>query len=127
MSLDNSLSVLVVDDDPALVRMVRLCLVSDGYIVETAADGLQGLDRLEARRFDAIVLDLQMPNMDGRTFFREIRSRGNTTPVLLLSAYGAENAREELGAEAAIAKPFEPDVLTSAVRQLIEELTSTLP
>ena len=103
--------------------MVRLCLASDGYRVETAADGLQGLTRLENGQFDAIVLDLQMPRMDGRAFFREIRSRGYATPVLLLSAYGAENARAELQAEAAIAKPFDPDDLTSAVRHLIEALS----
>jgi two-component system response regulator MprA len=101
--------------------MLRLCLASDGFSVDTAEDGFQGLDRLAAQEFDAVVLDLQMPRMDGRTFFREMRSRGHTAPVLILSAYGAEAARDELNAEGAVAKPFDPDVLTATVRKVIAD------
>jgi CheY-like chemotaxis protein len=99
--------------------MMRLCLVSDGLSAATAADGLEALAKLGQESFDAIVLDLQMPRMDGRSFFRELRARGNTTPVLILSAYGAQAARRELGAEASVAKPFDPEVLVDAVRQLL--------
>jgi DNA-binding response OmpR family regulator len=100
--------VLVIDDDRALLRMARLALVSDAMQVETAGDGLEGLEKLESDSFDVIVLDLQMPRMDGRSFYREIRSRGVGTPVVILSAYGAEAARNELGADGAISKPFDP-------------------
>jgi DNA-binding response OmpR family regulator len=113
------LSILVVDDDPALVRMVRLAFVSAGIEVVSAADGLEGLDAIESRPVDAIVLDLQMPRMDGRAFLRELRRRGNATPVIILSAYGAEQARRELQAEAALEKPFDPDVLIGRVRTLM--------
>ncbi|MND05640.1 DNA-binding transcriptional regulator QseB [compost metagenome] len=61
-----------------------------------------------------------MPRMDGRAFFREIRARGNQTPVLILSAYGATAARDELRAEAALRKPFDPDALVEEVRKLLE-------
>jgi DNA-binding response OmpR family regulator len=111
--------VLVIDDDPALVRMIRLALLSEGLAVDTAADGLLGLEATERANYDLIVLDLQMPNMDGRAFFREFRARGGTTPVLLLSAYGAQDARHELGAQAAIAKPFDPAVLVRTVRTIL--------
>jgi len=99
--------------------MVRLALVSDGFEVETAGDGIEGLDCMQQRMFDVVVVDLQMPRMDGRTFHRELRARGYRTPVVILSAYGAEAAGEELGAEAAVSKPFDPDALTAAVRRLL--------
>ena len=117
MSADSP-HVLVIDDDAALVRMIRLSLESEGYAVTTAPDGLNGLEELAQKNPDVIVLDLQMPRMDGRSFFTEIRSRGYQTPVLILSAYGAERARMELNANAAVNKPFDPEVLTSAVERL---------
>jgi DNA-binding response OmpR family regulator len=111
--------VLVIDDDPALVRMIRLALLSEGMVVETASDGLLGLEATERTTYNLIVLDLQMPNLDGRGFFREFRARGGTTPVVLLSAYGAQDARQELGAEAAVTKPFDPAVLLRVVRTIL--------
>ena len=111
--------VLVVDDDPALVRMIRLALLSEGLDVDTAADGLLGLEATDRTTYALIVLDLQMPNLDGRGFFREFRARGGSTPIVLLSAYGAQDARLELGAEAAVTKPFDPSVLLRVVRSLL--------
>jgi len=99
--------------------MIRLVLLSEGLSVDTAVDGLNGLEKATADTFDVIVLDLQMPNMDGRQFFREIRARGDTTPVVILSAYGAQAAKAELNAEAAVSKPFDPNVLIGAVRALL--------
>lgn len=111
--------VLMVDDDPALSRMVRLNLLSEGFRVQMAIHGADGLNSVAKHEPDVIVLDLQMPVMDGRTFFRELRSRGCATPVIVLSAYGAENARQEMGAEASIGKPFDPIDLVSAIRRVI--------
>jgi DNA-binding response OmpR family regulator len=113
--------VLLIDDDPALVRMIRLALLSEGLEVETAADGVLGLEAAERGQYDIIVLDLQMPNLDGRGFYREYRARGGTTPVVLLSAYGAQSARQELNAEAAVTKPFDPVVLIRIIRTLLPE------
>ena len=113
--------VLLIDDDPALVRMIRLALLSEGLEVDTAADGLLGLEAAERGQYDIIVLDLQMPNLDGRGFYREYRARGGTTPVVLLSAYGAQSARVELNAEAAVTKPFDPVVLIRIIRSLLPE------
>jgi len=113
--------VLLIDDDPALVRMIRLALLSEGLEVDTAEDGLLGLEAVERGQYDIIVLDLQMPNLDGRGFYREYRARGGTTPVVLLSAYGAQSARVELNAEAAVTKPFDPVVLIRIIRTLLPE------
>jgi DNA-binding response OmpR family regulator len=111
--------ILVLDDDPALVRVVRLALLSEGFTVAVAVDGVQGLEMIEANGYDLLVLDLQMPRMDGRTFYRELRARGFNIPVLLLSAFGAHAARRELMAEDALDKPFDTDDLVSRIRDLL--------
>jgi two-component system alkaline phosphatase synthesis response regulator PhoP len=111
--------VLLVDDDAALIRMMRLCFLTEGFEVLTARDGVEGLERLATSSVDVVILDLQMPRKDGRSFYRELRSRGDRTPVIILSAYGAEAARAELGAEACVSKPFDPEDLLSRTREVI--------
>jgi two-component system alkaline phosphatase synthesis response regulator PhoP len=116
---NGDIRVLVVDDDEALLRMVRLTLSSAGCLVTTAGSGIEGLDRLdEDDDYDVIVLDLQMPRMDGRSFYHEMRERGHRPEVVVLSAYGAQEARRELGASAAVSKPFDPDYLVETVRRV---------
>ena len=116
-----SARILVIDDDPSLLRMLRLSLLSDGFDVTTAQNGLEALNKLQEQdgNVDVIVLDLQMPVMDGRTFYREMRANGYSTPVLVLSAYRADDARRELGAEASLNKPFDPDLLVQSLRELV--------
>jgi two-component system response regulator MprA len=110
--------VLLIDDDARLVRMTALALLSDGLSVFTAGNGQEGLVQLAEHEVDVIVLDLQMPVMDGRAFYQALRLQGYRTPVVILSAYGAEGARQELGAEQALAKPFDPEVLIGVVNEL---------
>jgi DNA-binding response OmpR family regulator len=114
------LRILVIDDDPSLLRSIRLVLTLEGYDVITAVDGIDGLEHVAQNPFDAIVLDLSMPRMDGRTFYRELRDRGHDTPVLILSAYGADGARAELQAQAALDKPFDPDNLVETLREMLD-------
>jgi CheY-like chemotaxis protein len=111
--------ILVVDDDPGLMRLVSAILRSAGYVVTTAADGSEALETMRSAEVDAIVLDLRMPVLDGRAFYRELRASGNHTPVLIASAYGARDAQIELGAQGAIGKPFEPDALLAAVARVL--------
>lgn len=114
-----TIEVLIVDDDPAISKMMRLNLVSEGFGVRTAIHGADGLTSVAEHEPDVIVLDLQMPVMDGRTFFRELRARGCDIPVIVLSAYGADSARLELGAEASMGKPFDPMDLVTTIRRVI--------
>jgi DNA-binding response OmpR family regulator len=109
----------VVDDDQALLRTIRLTLVTAGYAVETASNGALALQQLEDQRFDLVVLDLQMPGLDGRGVVLEMRKRNLTTPVLILSAYGAEAAAAELRVASAVAKPFDVDDLVEEIRKLL--------
>ena len=112
-------TVLIVDDDAAVRRMMALTLRDSGFDVTSASDGVQALDKMDEGAPDAIVLDLEMPQMDGRTFFREMRSRGYTQPVVIVSAHGARVAHRELGANAWLAKPFDPDALVSGIQSVL--------
>src|SRR5262245_31078257 len=111
---------MVVDDDLALARMLRILFQSEGYDVVMAHDGRQALAKLGAGAPSLVVLDLQMPVLDGRAFYREFRRLGYQAPVLLLSAYNSEAAREELGVEASFGKPCDPEQVALLAKRLIE-------
>jgi DNA-binding response OmpR family regulator len=117
----NKQHVLVVDDDSSLVRLLHVLLASEGYDVATADNGKNGLDKLTADGFDLIILDLQMPVLDGKGFYKQMRELGYKTPVLILSAYGGSAARNELKADAVLTKPFEPDELLDKVHDLLPQ------
>jgi len=111
--------VLIVDDDAALLTLMRILLATSGYQVELAHDGLEALSLLAGNSYDVIILDLEMPRMNGRAFFREYRLRGGEAPILLVSAYGAEEATRELGAQGFVSKPFEPDNLVRKIETVL--------
>lgn len=112
-------AVLIVDDDRNLTVFLTTVLTLEGHQVVTAADGESALELLKSQAVDVIVLDLRMPRMDGRAFFRELRSRGDNTPVLIASAFGAREAQWELGAEGAVEKPFTPETLARAIHEVL--------
>jgi len=108
-----------VDDDEAMLRMIRLTLISEGYGVMTAVDGFEGLQALANNDFALVVLDLQMPNMDGRTMYAEMKRLGIEIPVVVVSAYGADAARAELKAAGALSKPFDTAVLLTRIHDIL--------
>ena len=117
--------VFVVDDDSALGRLSRLILQTEGFEVEaftSPAEALADLGNDSHPNPAAIVLDLNMPDIDGREFYRRAREMGYTSPVLILSAYGAREAQQELGAEASLAKPFDPAALASTLKGVLYSL-----
>jgi DNA-binding response OmpR family regulator len=114
------LRVLVIDDEQPIGELIALALTLEGVAVYMAANGQEGLDEINtnAWSFDVIILDLLMPVMDGRTFYRRLHELPAPPPVLLLSAQGATEAQRELGAAASMAKPFDPQELVSRVLAL---------
>lgn len=111
--------VLIVDDDPIVRRLVRLTLTDEGYDVAVAEDGEEAIRLASETPPDVIVLDLEMPRLDGRAAFRELRERGVRAPILVLSANGAHAAKQELSAEGAMDKPFDPLELVRRLERLL--------
>ncbi|WP_084718313.1 response regulator transcription factor [Streptacidiphilus carbonis] len=114
--------ILVVDDEPALRDALESSLAFEGYEVTTASDGLEALDAIAEKSPDLVLLDVMMPRMDGLTTVRRLRSRGDTVPVLMLTARDAVGDRVtglDVGADDYLAKPFELDELLARVRALL--------
>lgn len=116
--------VLIVDDDPGLREFLRVNLEADGCVVREAASAEEGLAALEEEAPDLILLDVQMPRMDGFEMLRRVRERHGieTIPVVMFSGKvdeAAEAAAEEAGAQAFIGKPFDPAQLLASTRQLL--------
>jgi two-component system OmpR family response regulator len=113
--------VLVIEDEPDLLRVLGQSLREAGYAVDEAADGREGLFKGGTGEYDAIILDIMLPRMDGFTVLRELR-KSKTTPVLILTARDGVNDRVrglDSGADDYLTKPFELAELLARVRALI--------
>jgi two-component system response regulator MprA len=114
--------VLVVDDEPAVRRALERALKLDSYDVELAADGEEALDRLVQSEIDAVILDIGMPRLDGLEVCRRMRTAGDRTPVLMLTAREAIDDRVEgldVGADDYLVKPFALRELQARLRALL--------
>jgi two-component system KDP operon response regulator KdpE len=121
--------ILVVDDEPAIVRLVRATLQADGYAVATASRGEEALEFLDEQRPDLIVLDLMMPGIDGFETLRRIRTQSQV-PVIMLTARSADIDKLrglEGGADDYITKPFNPDELAARVAAVLRRSGSLAP
>jgi DNA-binding response OmpR family regulator/DNA-binding CsgD family transcriptional regulator len=120
-------TILVVDDEPDIRQLVQLNLELDGHRVLTAANGDEALTQLETELPDVMLLDLNMPGLDGWAVLRRIKDAGDTDvsqiPVLMLTAYDTADNRVRGGIEGAIrylTKPFSPTTLRDEIRDAIE-------
>jgi DNA-binding response OmpR family regulator len=101
--------ILVIEDEPRMLELLRKGLYECGYAVMTAADGETGLEIAMAHQFDAIVLDVGLPRLDGYALMRALRARGRSIPVLMLTARDTEDDMIrglDLGADDYLTKPF---------------------
>jgi DNA-binding response OmpR family regulator len=114
--------IMVVDDDERLLLLLRLVLQDEGLIPWTFSGGQAALDALASTAPAAIVLDLEMPGMSGREFYRRLRADGHVMPVLVLSGLDARSAQRELGAEAFMDKPFSSTELARTVVDLARQV-----
>lgn len=115
-------TVLVIDDEQDLRSLVALVLEEEGFTVETAADGQEGLEAVEHAMPGLILLDMKMPVMDGRQFASEFHARykSNVPLIVLTAAADARKTADEIGASAWIGKPFDLDTLIRIVKQHIK-------
>jgi DNA-binding response OmpR family regulator len=113
------MQLLVAEDDLRLARLLEQGLTEDGHHVTLAHDGNAALDMAQSHSFDAIVLDIMLPHMDGLTVARRLRAGANQTPVLMLTARDAESdiiSALNLGADDYLTKPFSFDILLARLR-----------
>jgi two-component system response regulator AtoC len=115
--------VLLVDDEPGLRQSLGLLLTDAGYAVTAEQNGRRALERATAEPFDLVLCDVRMPEMDGLTFLRNYRERGGGALVIVMSAYGGEDAAIAAMKEGAydyLPKPFRPDEVVLTLRKAEE-------
>lgn len=121
--------VLVVDDEPNIVELLSVSLKFQGFDVETASNGTQGLDRARRFRPDAVILDVMMPGMDGMTMLRRLRADGCDAPVLFLTARDSTEDKISgltLGADDYVTKPFSLEEVVVRLRTILRR-AGTIP
>ncbi|MCY7420105.1 MAG: response regulator, partial [Chloroflexi bacterium] len=128
MSATAARPILVVDDDPKIVRLVRTYLEREGHRVTEAADGRAALDSIATEPPALMVLDLMIPEVAGLEVLARTREGGSRIPILVLSARGLTSDRIvglEAGADDYLPKPFSPAELVLRVRRLLERSGDT--
>ena len=120
--------VLIIDDDPKLIELLQEFLGGRGLFVVTAENGIAGLERLQSKDIDVVVLDVMMPMMDGFTVLQAIR-KSSEIPVIMLTARGDDLDRIvglEMGADDYMAKPFNPRELLARIKAVLRRTQSKL-
>lgn len=117
-------TIMIIDDSASLRQVVAIALKGSGYDVIEAGDGRDALNKLTGQKINLIICDVNMPNMDGITFVKEMKTLANYkfTPVIMLTTEGSEekkSAGQAAGARAWVVKPFRPEQMLSAVSKLI--------
>ena len=117
-------TIMIVDDSASLRQVVAIALKGGGYDVLEACDGKDALAKMTGQKINLIISDVNMPNMDGITFVKQVKQLPNYkfTPIIMLTTESQEGKRQEgqaAGAKAWVVKPFKPDQMLSAVSKLV--------
>lgn len=116
-------SILLLEDEPSLARIVRESLESSGFSVKHASDGKQGLDMFHHSTFDICVVDVMMPKLDGLTFVKEVRKKDKTLPIIFLTAKSMTQDVVEgykAGGNDYLKKPFSLEELILRIKELLK-------
>jgi DNA-binding response OmpR family regulator len=113
--------ILIVDDEPLLVKGLKYSLEQDGYLIESASDGREALNKYESQKYDLIILDLMLPEIDGLEVCQRIREKSDT-PIIMLTAKGEDMNKIlglEYGADDYMTKPFNILELKARVKAIL--------
>ena len=116
--------ILAVDDSPSMRQMVSTTLTGAGYEVEQAGDGVEALQLAGRQRFDLVITDVNMPNMDGIALVRELRNKPNYkfVPLLILTTEATSERKQQgknAGATGWLVKPFNPERLLATISKVL--------
>ena len=114
--------ILVAEDNQNSAKLMKIILNQAGYKVVTASNGVEAREIMDTKHIDLIVLDVMMPKMDGFEFTRQLRSSGNNTPIIMVTARSQLEDKaigEETGVNEYITKPFELDVVVKKVEEYL--------
>jgi two-component system, OmpR family, response regulator len=123
-----SMRILVIEDDPKIASFIVNGLKQSGFAVDHCTDGEEGLARAQAISYDAVVVDIMLPKLDGLSVIRELRNKNVRTPVLILSAKATVDDRVrglQSGGDDYLTKPFAFSELLARVQALIRRATQT--
>jgi two-component system chemotaxis response regulator CheY len=117
---------LTVDDSPSVRKLVKFTLKAKGFQVSSAGDGAEALDLVKQEDFDAIILDINMPRMNGLEFLQHIKAddRYASIPVIMLTTEGQDDDKDKavaLGATAYMVKPFKPTQLLTLLEKIVPD------
>src|SRR5437879_12109653 len=123
------ISVLLIDDDSELTKLLQEYLEEEQFHLDAAHDGVAGLDKALNHQYAVVVLDVMLPGMSGLDVLKQLRQK-SSVPVLMLTARGSESDRIlglELGADDYLAKPFNPRELVARIRAILRRTTGAPP
>jgi two-component system, OmpR family, response regulator MprA len=118
----DSARILIIEDEERIRETMRMALETEGYTVETEADGPKGLHRLQEDRWDLVLLDQCMPGMEGTEVLRRMREGGWRVPVVVVTAYGTVDLAGKVlgtGASGFLLKPINPQQLRQVVADVL--------
>lgn len=115
---------LFVDDSASMRQVVGKALTGAGYEVDAAVDGRDGLSKLDGKKFDAIITDLNMPNMNGIELIKEAKknAKNRFTPIIMLTTEAGDDLKQQgraAGAKVWVVKPFKPDQLITVLKKIV--------
>lgn len=120
------MKLLVIEDETKIACLLKKGLQEQGFEIDICGDGEEGLECAFKNRYDAIVVDIMLPKLDGLAVLKAIRERKMTVPVMMITARGDVNERVEglnLGADDYMAKPFSMDEVVARIRALVRRVT----
>jgi CheY-like chemotaxis protein len=121
--------ILVVDDDPVVATSFNRVLSREGYVVVSAHDGAEALEKLNEGDYDVVYTDIKMPGMDGLELAERVKARRSWTPVVIITGYGSEASERRAkaaGVTAFLHKPLSPEMIETSARDAIEVPAPTI-